>query len=553
MYVTVREALGLGPLQKATVIAGEAGLDRVIRSVTVMDTPEIELWLQGGELLLTNAYVLKDDRAQLIPLLERVNAKGAAAVGIKVRQFLRESLPELVDKGNELGLPILAVPVEHPWVDIINPLLGEIIDRHVRLLEHAVEVHRRLADTVLGGGGLERIAEHLARLTCSPVMILNADLEPLASTGGGPPRPEVLDAIRQALGAGADAASGLTAGKTVFLEEGTGGRVAVVQMAAGGDVYGYVVVREANHTLGDLDVVALEQGAIACALEILRQRTVKEVERRYRDTFLFDVLSGTITDRDLALARARALGWDLDRQYLVSVVALDEPGEWPRGGRGRAEELRHAVLGALRSLPGVIWLERSDGLVLCLPCPSPEHLSVKQPRRARAVGEKIRQAADRLGAGSKVTVGMGRCAQDVTGLSGSYREASLAVNLGRKLWGGDRVILFDDLGFYRIMAQYPLEGAEIDSFCRETLGALQDHDRRHNSDLLRTLEVYLDSAGSWAKAAEALSVHPNTLGYRLSRVEQLLGVDLASPEQRLNLQLALRILRLRGRFPAGGG
>jgi purine catabolism regulator len=549
VYITVREALQIGPLKEALVIAGARGLDRQIRSVTVMDTPEIELWVQGGELLLTNAYVVKDEQARLISTLERVHARGVAAVGIKVRDFLENVVPQLIRVCEQLDLPLLQVPVRYPWVEIINSLLGEIINRQVRVLEYALEVHERLSDAILEGGGLQRVAEQIAELTSSPVSILDANWEPLVSVRGEPPHPDVLDALRREMaetpGPARKRAGQRGVGQRLAIIEVPGRprhTVAVVRMAAGCEVYGYVVVSDLSRPLGDFEVVGVEQGAIAAALEILRDRTARAVERRFRDTFLFDLLSGNIGDRDLAAARARALGWDLAGPHVVAVISLDDPGDWPRrDGMEASRLLRQAVVSALGLQPRVVWLERTDGVVVCVPMEANSN-----SRSLRVLGEKLKKAADQSCLGRTVTLALGRVHEDIMGLAASYREAKQALDLGRRLWGGNRVILYDELGFYRVLSQYPLDSEEMRQFCHETLGPLVEYDRRTKSDLVKTLEVYLDCMGSWNKAAEELCVHPNTLGYRLNRIQELLGVDLNSPEQRLNLQLALKILRLGG-------
>jgi DNA-binding PucR family transcriptional regulator len=78
------------------------------------------------------------------------------------------------------------------------------------------------------------------------------------------------------------------------------------------------------------------------------------------------------------------------------------------------------------------------------------------------------------------------------------------------------------------------------SLRRRLLGPVLDYDSEHGSDLVGTLKVFLDCSGSWTAAAGKLHVHVNTLRYRVGRVEELLGVDLAEFEARVDLFLALQ-------------
>jgi DNA-binding PucR family transcriptional regulator len=63
--------------------------------------------------------------------------------------------------------------------------------------------------------------------------------------------------------------------------------------------------------------------------------------------------------------------------------------------------------------------------------------------------------------------------------------------------------------------------------------------------LAETLRVYLDAFGDIAAAAHALRVHPNTVRYRVRRIEKVLSASLADPEVRLLFSLGLRVLESR--------
>ncbi|HEX7745596.1 MAG TPA: helix-turn-helix domain-containing protein, partial [Micromonosporaceae bacterium] len=86
-------------------------------------------------------------------------------------------------------------------------------------------------------------------------------------------------------------------------------------------------------------------------------------------------------------------------------------------------------------------------------------------------------------------------------------------------------------------------------FLDDTLGRVVDYDARRGTALVKTLEAYFGVGGSLARAAELLHVHVNTVTQRLERVGQLLGADWQRPERALEVQLALRLHRLRTRAP----
>jgi purine catabolism regulator len=78
------------------------------------------------------------------------------------------------------------------------------------------------------------------------------------------------------------------------------------------------------------------------------------------------------------------------------------------------------------------------------------------------------------------------------------------------------------------------------------IGNLLNHDERQRADLLQTLEVFLESHGNATQTAEKLSVHRNTLFYRMNRIQDILKLDLSQTDVRLAVHLSLKIHRLLG-------
>jgi DNA-binding PucR family transcriptional regulator len=90
-----------------------------------------------------------------------------------------------------------------------------------------------------------------------------------------------------------------------------------------------------------------------------------------------------------------------------------------------------------------------------------------------------------------------------------------------------------------------LGGGQVPGFVERTLGPVLDYDARRSTDLLRTLGAYFACGGNLMRAKDRLHVHVNTVTQLLDRIAKLLGKDWLSPDRALELQLALRLHRLR--------
>jgi hypothetical protein len=111
------------------------------------------------------------------------------------------------------------------------------------------------------------------------------------------------------------------------------------------------------------------------------------------------------------------------------------------------------------------------------------------------------------------------------------------------------VVVFEDLGAVQFLLE-PAHGEDLDRFAEQQLGVLLAYDREHDVDLVGTLRTYLRCDGHVQRAAEALSIHPKTMSYRLGRIEALAGLAVTRQEDRFNAQLALKILDRRAGRPA---
>jgi DNA-binding PucR family transcriptional regulator len=99
----------------------------------------------------------------------------------------------------------------------------------------------------------------------------------------------------------------------------------------------------------------------------------------------------------------------------------------------------------------------------------------------------------------------------------------------------------DDVRARLVMLQLRDLAREQPALASGRLAVLVDHDRRHNTTYIETLRAHLDSFGDVRAAAATLTVHPNTLRYRVRRLQELSGLDLEDPVERLVAQLQLHL------------
>ncbi len=387
------------------------------------------------------------------------------------------------------------------------------ISAHSAGVERAAAAHDRMTALVLRGGGVEDVAAAVVEVLGGALLVLDADGRALARVGDVE-APDLAEAV---------SASRLE-GRCV--RRGTLWYAAVV---AGAENMGALVHRP-DHEPDEGDQQILERAALVTALLLLFQRTVADAEGRVRGELLDDLLAQPLRDEEGLRSRARRLQVDLDRPHVL--VCVDDPGAGSGAARQRALSWARSFAGAHSGLAA----NRDGRVVLMLPGDDPGGFAGTV---AKDLGKVL---------GRPVTAGGAGPASGPADIAAAFREAAHCATalaaLGRAGDGASTM----ELGFVGLLlgSLQPGNDSDVTAFLRNTIGVVADYDTRRGTALLRTLECYFGSGGSLARAAEQLHVHVNTVTQRLDRVTQLLGPDWQKPERALEVQLALRLHRLRG-------
>ncbi|TDA70261.1 MAG: hypothetical protein D9V47_02090 [Clostridia bacterium] len=307
-------------------------------------------------------------------------------------------------------------------------------------------------------------------------------------------------------------------------------------------VQGYLVILENGRPLPAGILARARQMAVAVLLELSRQAAVVEVEKRYRNEFIQDLIYGNFVSLEDVIARGQVWGWDFSRPYALAVLEMDGLSG---GAAGRAEVQRFASLSAHyleRWEAGVITSERGGQVIVLWPAPGSSADWVSLKARMHSLLSRLRsQAAP--GLGRTFSAGIGRFYPSVLYLYRSYQEAKIALGLARVFGQQGGINTFDELGVLRLLYEVPQPDLEV--FYRQILGPLEEYDACHDGSLVDTLAAYLASNGNAGLAAKKLFIHENTLRYRLRRIEEVLGVSLDRLEDRVNLFVAFTLCALR--------
>lgn len=483
--------------------AGDDQAGRAIRDVYVTDLIDPRRYLEGGELVLTGLVWHQEpgDSERFVAALADAGVAGLAAG----TALLGSTPDDLVEACRHHGLPIVEVPVSVSFT-----VITERVSRERRRVSAA---RRELVSAIAAGADLERVLAMAAAELGGDCWVLSAAGWRVGGTA------ELPDRVRSALIRAYFESDRLPRGvrldnaETVALWPGTDTEPRAARW--------FVAVRaDQQEWTADQEAVAAELGTVV-ALVRARVDEARRIAGRPVESILRRLLDGAASPPE--------------------VVASLETAGLPVGEPLRVVALSAANSGGATSLLREIAAATGSASVIAPLRDGASALFVDDEHRLAGLDEHLRNALTEMRPGLESPIALGISeTSTVNGLRGALDEASYACRLAERRPGRAALATGAELASHQaLLASVPDELRS--SYADRLLARLVDYDRRHHSDLVRTLRVFLERSGSWSRCAEQLHVHVNTLRYRIQRVEEITGRDLSEFPARVDFYLALEL------------
>lgn len=527
MDLTVRSMLDLEALDTLSVVAGQRGLDKKVADITFLDAPDAIKWIRGGEFIITTLYLYRDIEEQ-IKLIDHLAQKNVSALGIKLHRYVHSLTDEVIELANNLSLPLISIPNEKAWVDLINPVMAELLNRQLVILEKSNSIRRLFTEEVLEGRKLQSIAKLLSELTHNPITIIELINNGVVSW------PYYFEHhLEQESLTYLQKSKDNKPEKVESVINQIDGMVNPIEVAK--QVEGYIIVWKTKE-LRDLDLVAVEQATTVAALYIQQLKAVNEINQRFKDDFINHLLQGEYSS-SYAGEKANEMGWVIGESSFVIVARIGADcgnNEW-----GRSYEIFNYyrnILSGYEQPNLLMGMDGNDTIVFIIPVQ-------KDPQSLEETVELICSTRQKLlSKDSTLKLGLGMSSQgdSIEAIPRLYEEACRACKVSIAL---GKFCRYEELGAYSLLIEL-LEYNETESFINQLILPVLEHDNANNTALFYTLETFINNNCNYRETAKKLYVHHNTVRYRLETIESLIGIDLKKPETMLNLMLGIKLFNL---------
>jgi len=538
------------------LIAGKSGLCREVRSVSVVEALNAYKWTVGGEMQLTSfsAFKKMEERTNLV---YEFNKRGSACLAIHPGSQSKFVIPDcILEIGNRLQFPIFILPQDMPYVRIFNKVYEAILNKEGVLLRKSEEINHTMIKILIRNGSIHDIVYKLYSVLSKNVIYLDENLgliEDIENVGVSllnfksiilnnsviekKDYNEYYDDIEI---------------KEIILKDNTIFKYVVIKLRE--SINNYLAIIE-TPSISDneriLDNIALCSAAIAIKLQKLKELSIIETEERLKYDFFDDLINKDYASLEIMEKRAIALGLNLMFWNVILVFDINDFEKYYKENFQKGESYIQEVKGKLKNKIEFLlekykrnirlFVSKSDGYIMIFGIEEKERKSFNYKRFFKEIFSKMNNELKYSNTPLSVTIGISEPINRLDDIAKAYKEALKTIKITNKLYGKGSTVFYEDMGIYTL---FPMLNSN-EEVCNEKLSKIREYDIKKKGNLLETLEVFLDSNGSVAKTASKIYAHPNTIKYRLKKIEEIMGEDIFKNEtKRLYYHVLVKALKI---------
>lgn len=558
MAFRVRDMLKLDIFGGAKLLGGEAGLDNEIQGATIIEAPDIVRFINGGEVLLTRFYAFQAcTMEEFDGYFRELAAKKVSAIVIKRGddvEDIDEKVRFILKFAEEYSVPVLEVAFELSFREILKPILEQLFSEEVKQLKYFKTTYDNFTALSFSFGSaqdsIRKILDVLEKLVGNPVALFNQNMDYLAGTEGCITRLTISKQIEEYH---PPFYSNYTYLRQMAVLEEEDGRACVQYLVQWRAMYNrnmYLVVTASNSAWGDLDDIAVENAVTALRQELYRQHSVEELEEKFQNDIITQLLTGKIHSVQEVDQAVRHLGIPLDADYRVLIFKLwnENTEEFEKLNEKYKYDsiLRDAVLNEFEE----VRVRNDVDKVIVIQQIRPHQKQEEYRRELQATVERIQKRMCQKNKGLRVRAGVGKEVEGVASISDSYKEAGDSLEFigifdEQNMDRDSRIVFFSDMGIFKLLCKVG-STKELYEYIPESLQKLLHYKKQQRQELILTLSTYLDRNQNLTKTAQELFIHYKTAAYRIDRISAITGIDFNNPSEVLAVRIGLIVYKMIG-------
>lgn len=428
---------------------------------------------------------------------------------------------------------------------------NEALSQVLVAAEWALEMQKSLAHYILNGIGVNEIVSELSKKAGCCAVLEDTAFSVLAAESGDPVEYDLLKPYFS-----------LKTGSTpdnpnlknslnipVLMSEQYNGITVcrlVISVNAGTEPLGYLSLIKAGEGFTEREAALLKYAAGGAAVLLALSKKNAETELRLKGSFIDDLVSGNYLDMESIKIRARALEYDITTPHRVLVAQFDESRQFFGFDKSEQSAFKNELVRRVHNLislkeQSMAAYKNNEMIILVR-----NDMTKRSFEKTRRLCEEIiRDIAPMLK--TKMYIGIGKACSKLEDYRQSYLSAKKALEIGSYMITEGQVFALEQFKMHTLFLS-TLKPEELYAYANEQLGSLIEYDRKHQSELIKTLQEFLYLRNNIEATARSLNMSVSGLKYRLKKIEKIIGYDLKDHKICFDLQLALIVLQMFGEY-----
>ena len=544
MSLSIKDILDLEVMKDAELLVKGDSFEEPVSGITIMEAPDISKWVAKGYVILSNLYSLSGHEDSMDSFVSELKESKVAGMIVKTR-YDKTLYTALLKSCQKYSFSLVKIPNYTLYTDIMQSVMGQLFSYQLSRANYFKACHETFMKIALSGHGTDFIIDTLSDMIHRKMAAYDLDGHVIACSKGLSCNYAELSEDREFIKVQGENLIYYKATVKLCGHEVTG---TAIPFKALQRTKGFLFIEQSpDQTFNEYEWIAIENAINVLNLEMTKQLAVSEIEQRFKNDLVNDLLFGNIPSESIIYQRAQNIGWDFSKPHIAVVlnISFGNPSMSKSDIAFAMQGIHNALNRILAEGTGDFAnrniISISDNTINILwAAGEQKNLEKTNEFIKESVLKLFENCRERYGI-SCFKGGIGRCAESIYDISKSYGDALSAIRSGNIIYGENYITDLESLGVYRLIAQFE-DSEKLEGFIPHSLQKLIAHDKETGGNLTETLDIYLSCDCNSVKAAQLMYVHYKTLVYRINRIKTIMEVENIEGDFRFELQLALKIL-----------
>lgn len=534
MGITVKELINNPFFKEWKVIAGKKGVNKQIQGIGILDSPDGLNYILGKELALSTGYVYKENPDLMRNNLKSKQVSKMSGVGIKFGRYIDIFPKDILEKFDEIEVPLISIPKEHSWMYIMNQINIIVMNNNIRRFQIEVKDISNILDIPFQTKKINNILYNIEREMEFPAMVYMKSVEKVYQSS------KKFKILSDSLEYSDFWNPSFEHTKEILCDNLKIIRYRVkrvntnipfswitIPITVGENTEGYLVVLEAFGLIDYFDQFALRTSFLLIQSVGEQMIITRNINKKNLDEFIYNIISNRFKTKEDIRNKAVELSINVNRKYILAIVKNENKDV-------KLCALVNKLYSVMRGINTgevyISFIKENYGVILYET--ESEISDIDNIEKFQKMLNKMEKNMPDL----NLSFGISDVFFEIEDLRRNYNRAKKAEEIGSIFLEQENKYIYSSLG---ALVWMDIENDEIDIMAKDIK---KIYEKDNYEELIETLKTYLESNMNYSETSKKMYTHINTIRKRINIIVDELGLDIEDYNTRLKLGLIIKIV-----------